>query len=1544
MPATSNRYSKEQFLLVESPIGSAPKAFPAPLPDHKSTDQDPYTIPPPAMELTMGLGARVVFCLPEDSVPNKWAWFPGTVVHWNGKHARVRYGCGSFRSIRYPGVNQGMLDIEKSDRLLNMHTVRSLRSEDIPLILLSSGASAGAASSGPKPVVKRQRSVSIITQKDLLDIVARLDRGDLDIADTAVVNENGDSALIVASREGLLTAVRSLLRHRAVINQHSFKHSSALTAAAMRGHHDVVSQLLTSRADPNNETSSGDTPLSLAVWKGHSKTAMSLLKAGAKCKREDRFGDTVLLDACKKGMTELVRVFLGEKGMDVNHQNKKGETPLMTALAVSKPSRVLLNLLIQNRADVNLTDRKGRTALDHATSPGAVEILQSAGAKNGSDEGVRAAAAAAVTPMPSAPVAMGDSVGDRKSPKQGQPPAGLCVGARALIRSFGTNNEPCLLESRIVRVWSVVEKGGRGAGSGSPDGKASAGPSVTPREETPSGKEKCWKFTVSSIPSKERRTYTFSENPTDYVIPPVGPHALDMCVGATVVGVFHDASTVGLWAWYEGEVLAWDGKSARVKYRDGVTHESNFPGSNAGLLDITKSETLLKSETIKALDPEHIPLIVLRGPTEAPPKGLKIGMRALVRSKGRDGNMCFLEGRLVSCARSRPSPAPAPYSISIEMIPRLQGAKAFPYDPAAQRDPVKRLTQNGYLIPPLDPPKMGVGASVLGCMYDEKACAAGWAWYLGKVVSWNSGIAKVRYSDGTTHDTDYPGKNQYLLDPAQSENKLNVDRIRWMDPRVIPLIIVRGCDEKGELSPLSPASAPAPRRAPASPSELSCPGTVLRVDSASSLCNIQLRLPNNRRLEETVGLYTCYKTPKPAKGHEIKITYIQQGYIDIKAVEYVGNGTAAAAAAAPKASQTPQNWACVSCTYHNNPRSTKCAMCGSARTVKKKAPESKAPEAKKSVVAAATSASTSETKKPVVIAAGPASVPDAKRAATPATNEQDAKKSAPLRPPAKMAAGPSAQTISVDERAAADSDEEFANYTPSNSSAPSEPPDVDADLSHNEYVDVDEDEEDQSGRSSGAEAGQPSPEKVSRSIPMASPRFSRTISAPERKRPSSFDQPSLSRGRSDGHVDSDDGKTMDWEQFKTLDSKGVIGWFRGVAPKHNIKSDTIDKLEEADLGGVDMAELYENKEIQDVLSTKGPVMRVRRALSTELEQAKGAPGEAKVVPAAPPGRLGSIIVYDAKDVEIDRQTELGTGNFGVTCLGYVKSLKKKVAVKVPKKDGDLDENDLRECLAMSALKKHPNIVEFIGVATVQKKACLIMGLCERGSLKDNLRELKFDQDPAGFFRMARGIAKGIAYLHGLAKPIVHRDIAARNVLVKHDWTPLICDYGLSHRLKSKDGAYMRQETWAAFRWSAPESQGVKGKFFTKSDVWMFGVTLWEMLTRGGTPYSTCENQDPNVISRAIRAGEIELKAPENVVKSNPAGVGILNACLTFKHEDRPEANRVVKMIEEAEAGVVRQSAGEQDDTTGESEPADGKSEVSAAKSDASAATPSSDTS
>jgi serine/threonine protein kinase len=203
---------------------------------------------------------------------------------------------------------------------------------------------------------------------------------------------------------------------------------------------------------------------------------------------------------------------------------------------------------------------------------------------------------------------------------------------------------------------------------------------------------------------------------------------------------------------------------------------------------------------------------------------------------------------------------------------------------------------------------------------------------------------------------------------------------------------------------------------------------------------------------------------------------------------------------------------------------------------------------------------------------------------------------------------------------------------------------------------------------------------------------------------------------------------------------------------------------------------------------------------------------------------------DRNDLELKR--ELGSGNFGKVYYGLFRG-QTEVAIKTLKPGAMTPTAFLQEASIMRKYR-HNKLVPLYGVCSIGQPLLIVTEYMANGSLLDYLRH-----NPEGeactiidLIDMSAQIASGMAYLERMK--LVHRDLAARNVLVGEKKVVKVADFGLA-RIIEED--YYVAQVGAKFpiKWTAPEAAN-KGKFTSKSDVWSFGILLYELITKGQIPY------------------------------------------------------------------------------------------------------------
>lgn len=193
-----------------------------------------------------------------------------------------------------------------------------------------------------------------------------------------------------------------------------------------------------------------------------------------------------------------------------------------------------------------------------------------------------------------------------------------------------------------------------------------------------------------------------------------------------------------------------------------------------------------------------------------------------------------------------------------------------------------------------------------------------------------------------------------------------------------------------------------------------------------------------------------------------------------------------------------------------------------------------------------------------------------------------------------------------------------------------------------------------------------------------------------------------------------------------------------------------------------------------------------------------------------------------KSVTLEK--EIGAGSFGKVYLGKWQAT--KVAVKIG--NATISTADfLKEAEFQMSIPPHPNIVQLLGISTDGPQPLVILEYCNNGSLDNLLFDSTQPISTAKQIHIANSIAKGLYHLH--ENNIVHRDLAARNILM-HNGEPKISDFGMSRIIKEETQAGKTTTSIGPIRWMAPESIANQTYSF-KSDVWMFGIILFEISAR-----------------------------------------------------------------------------------------------------------------
>uniref|UniRef100_A0A3B3ZGU9 receptor protein-tyrosine kinase n=1 Tax=Periophthalmus magnuspinnatus TaxID=409849 RepID=A0A3B3ZGU9_9GOBI len=255
---------------------------------------------------------------------------------------------------------------------------------------------------------------------------------------------------------------------------------------------------------------------------------------------------------------------------------------------------------------------------------------------------------------------------------------------------------------------------------------------------------------------------------------------------------------------------------------------------------------------------------------------------------------------------------------------------------------------------------------------------------------------------------------------------------------------------------------------------------------------------------------------------------------------------------------------------------------------------------------------------------------------------------------------------------------------------------------------------------------------------------------------------------------------------------------------------------------------------------------------------------------------------DASNIRIERV--IGAGEFGEVCSGRLRVQgKREIYVAIKSLKAGYSDKQRRDFLSEASIMgqfDHPNIIRLEGVVT----KCDYALTCHSSFVQKHDGQFTVIQ----LVGMLRGIASGMKYLSDMS--YVHRDLAARNILVNSNLVCKVSDFGLSRVLEDDpEAAYTTRGGKIPIRWTAPEAIAYR-KFTSASDVWSYGIVMWEVLSYGERPYWEMSNQD---VIKAIDEG-YRLPAPMDcpVVLHQ-----LMLDCWEKGRSERPKFGQIVTILD-----------------------------------------------
>ncbi|XP_063910863.1 tyrosine-protein kinase Abl isoform X5 [Zophobas morio] len=260
--------------------------------------------------------------------------------------------------------------------------------------------------------------------------------------------------------------------------------------------------------------------------------------------------------------------------------------------------------------------------------------------------------------------------------------------------------------------------------------------------------------------------------------------------------------------------------------------------------------------------------------------------------------------------------------------------------------------------------------------------------------------------------------------------------------------------------------------------------------------------------------------------------------------------------------------------------------------------------------------------------------------------------------------------------------------------------------------------------------------------------------------------------------------------------------------------------------------------------------------------------------------------WEINRTDIVMKHKLGGGQYGDVYEAVWKRYNMTVAVKTLKEDTMALKDFLEEAAIMKEMK-HPNLVQLMGVCTREPPFYIITEFMSKGNLLDYLRNGNKEQiNAVVLMYIATQIASGMSYLE--SRSFIHRDLAARNCLVGENHLVKVADFGLAR--------LMRDDTYTAhagakfpIKWTAPEGLAYN-KFSTKSDVWAFGILLWEIATYGMSPYPGVDLTDVyHMLEKGYRM-ECPPGCPPKIYE-------LMRQCWQWHTKDRPTFKEIHNSLE-----------------------------------------------
>jgi predicted Ser/Thr protein kinase len=269
--------------------------------------------------------------------------------------------------------------------------------------------------------------------------------------------------------------------------------------------------------------------------------------------------------------------------------------------------------------------------------------------------------------------------------------------------------------------------------------------------------------------------------------------------------------------------------------------------------------------------------------------------------------------------------------------------------------------------------------------------------------------------------------------------------------------------------------------------------------------------------------------------------------------------------------------------------------------------------------------------------------------------------------------------------------------------------------------------------------------------------------------------------------------------------------------------------------------------------------------------------------------------YAIPKQKIQLKQQIASGSFGAVYAAAYNNT--PVAVKVHQSNMLSTDDFLNEANLALSIKPHPNVLVTLGITQLDENTIgLVMEYCAGGSLWSQIKDHP-PQSKQQVLDMLVSIASGLEHLH--SNGIIHRDVAARNVLITAEGHLKLADFGMSRKLKEGDGSKTNQTIGPAAS-MAPESIR-NGTYSKKSDVWMFGIMIYEILS-GKKPHGSAEN----LVSVAIDIRETG-RIPTLDEHVDDFFKQLMHKCCQFEPDQRPDFEQIIQELNDEKQKMNEQS-------------------------------------